>query len=174
IKGPKLRLTGASGPEPRCEVLFSRRGRDGHELLDQTHPIGEVHNPLVVCGDSDREGQQRGSRRLAVAHKSGPTTSDQSHLTTGIDHSDAIVQSIRYVYVQRVINRAALRPVQSRLPTVSRERVRSAVRDDRSEEHTSELQSPCNLVCRLLLEKKKKKKYQYQLKNKKKKKNSNK
>src|SRR2546426_8639816 len=33
--------------------------------------------------------------------------------------------------------------------------VREAER--RSEEHTSELQSPCNLVCRLLLEKKKKK-----------------
>ena len=30
--------------------------------------------------------------------------------------------------------------------------------DDRSEEHTSELQSRTNLVCRLLLEKKKKKK----------------
>src|SRR2546426_4470262 len=30
--------------------------------------------------------------------------------------------------------------------------------EHRSEEHTSELQSPCNLVCRLLLEKKKKKK----------------
>src|SRR5256885_9704787 len=29
----------------------------------------------------------------------------------------------------------------------------------RSEEHTSELQSPCNLVCRLLLEKKKKRTY---------------
>src|SRR2546426_3516803 len=29
-------------------------------------------------------------------------------------------------------------------------------RSERSEEHTSELQSPCNLVCRLLLEKKKK------------------
>src|SRR5256885_13085471 len=29
------------------------------------------------------------------------------------------------------------------------------VRVERSEEHTSELQSPCNLVCRLLLEKKK-------------------
>src|SRR5256885_3572835 len=28
-------------------------------------------------------------------------------------------------------------------------------RYSRSEEHTSELQSPCNLVCRLLLEKKK-------------------
>src|SRR5256885_8686760 len=31
------------------------------------------------------------------------------------------------------------------------------LRRGRSEEHTSELQSPCNLVCRLLLEKKKKK-----------------
>src|SRR2546426_9393472 len=32
--------------------------------------------------------------------------------------------------------------------------------ESRSEEHTSELQSPCNLVCRLLLEKKKHKEYQ--------------
>src|SRR2546426_1203520 len=37
--------------------------------------------------------------------------------------------------------------------------VHAAERDRRSEEHTSELQSPCNLVCRLLLEKKKKKKH---------------
>src|SRR5256885_13070303 len=36
-----------------------------------------------------------------------------------------------------------------------RERGRADSRSDRSEEHTSELQSPCNLVCRLLLEKKK-------------------
>src|SRR5256885_11675769 len=43
---------------------------------------------------------------------------------------------------------------------------RSAAREahrahaQRSEEHTSELQSPCNLVCRLLLEKKKKTKHE--------------
>src|SRR5256885_9554884 len=36
-------------------------------------------------------------------------------------------------------------------------------RHRRSEEHTSELQSPCNLVCRLLLEKKKKSLTSYQL-----------
>src|SRR5256885_4313401 len=36
--------------------------------------------------------------------------------------------------------------------------LRSIYKEQRSEEHTSELQSPCNLVCRLLLEKKKKKK----------------
>src|SRR5688500_20154932 len=34
-------------------------------------------------------------------------------------------------------------------------RIKSNNSSTRSEEHTSELQSPCNLVCRLLLEKKK-------------------
>src|SRR5205085_7080733 len=45
-------------------------------------------------------------------------------------------------------------------PQLSRARDarRAAARDNRSEEHTSELQSQSNLVCRLLLEKKKKKK----------------
>src|SRR5256885_13301157 len=51
-----------------------------------------------------------------------------------------------------------LLPRQRRL----RHPVHPALGDDvsrgRSEEHTSELQSPCNLVCRLLLEKKKRKK----------------
>src|SRR2546426_5171527 len=37
------------------------------------------------------------------------------------------------------------------------EELAATVKPIRSEEHTSELQSPCNLVCRLLLEKKKKK-----------------
>src|SRR2546426_3294923 len=36
-----------------------------------------------------------------------------------------------------------------------RHRLPGALEAGRSEEHTSELQSPCNLVCRLLLEKKK-------------------
>src|SRR5256885_3464865 len=50
---------------------------------------------------------------------------------------------------------------KGRVARVALERVKS-VRvtieiSKRSEEHTSELQSPCNLVCRLLLEKKKKK-----------------
>src|SRR5256885_12818363 len=45
--------------------------------------------------------------------------------------------------------RAACWEVEIQLPSGA---VRGGVR---SEEHTSELQSPCNLVCRLLLEKKK-------------------
>src|SRR6266850_8341807 len=46
----------------------------------------------------------------------------------------------------------------------------SSAHCSRSEEHTSELQSPCNLVCRLLLEKKKKKPFLLSFKKKKKKK----
>src|SRR5256885_3787546 len=42
-----------------------------------------------------------------------------------------------------------------RLPLLDQDE-RAAGGVTRSEEHTSELQSPCNLVCRLLLEKKKK------------------
>src|SRR5205807_9637075 len=47
------------------------------------------------------------------------------------------------------------RPGRRREPA-GRGAVGSARPVARSEEHTSELQSPCNLVCRLLLEKKKK------------------
>src|SRR6266567_8769351 len=60
-------------------------------------------------------------------------------------------------------------------PAWRRSRGRTAVsprrsatcRGPRSEEHTSELQSQSNLVCRLLLEKKKKKKKRLNIKNKK-------
>src|SRR5256885_3901558 len=43
------------------------------------------------------------------------------------------------------------------LRRISRQFVPVCLLHGRSEEHSSELQSPCNLVCRLLLEKKKKK-----------------
>src|SRR5256885_4768073 len=42
----------------------------------------------------------------------------------------------------------------SGVPLAGVEKVSNYVAAKRSEEHTSELQSPCNLVCRLLLEKK--------------------
>src|SRR5256885_13242400 len=43
-----------------------------------------------------------------------------------------------------------------RTPSLIESHPLPAAFQERSEEHTSELQSPCNLVCRLLLEKKKK------------------
>src|SRR2546426_6636334 len=52
------------------------------------------------------------------------------------------------------ISSSATRPWTSGSAGSSSARIRPS--RSRSEEHTSELQSPCNLVCRLLLEKKKK------------------
>src|SRR2546426_9105298 len=64
--------------------------------------------------------------------------------------------------------RGRCRPLPTRRPALPRCRrarapecgdvvcARRVLLRTRSEEHTSELQSPCNLVCRLLLEKKKK------------------
>src|SRR5256885_3302658 len=56
--------------------------------------------------------------------------------------------------------RSAARPSLEELAVVERQDALAVLADQlsimcRSEEHTSELQSPCNLVCRLLLEKKK-------------------
>src|SRR5438309_6560308 len=47
-------------------------------------------------------------------------------------------------------------PFDDRVVSVPQVKVRDHEIDDRSEEHTSELQSQFHLVCRLLLEKKKK------------------
>src|SRR5256885_10977244 len=52
--------------------------------------------------------------------------------------------------------RSVQREIDRLLPEMPRRAIIAKSLSDRSEEHTSELQSPCNLVCRLLLEKKKK------------------
>src|SRR5688500_20095096 len=64
---------------------------------------------------------------------------------------------------RRVLRQRRRRSLGDRVPPARARRPRADLRPGlavqprgRSEEHTSELQSPCNLVCRLLLEKKKK------------------
>src|SRR5256885_7913832 len=86
---------------------------------------------------------------------------------SGVDRS----VSIRYPASRRVVTMATSRPIRDAFLVTSL--AHAAHRSpgatpavcwpqrahgllERSEEHTSELQSPCNLVCRLLLEKKKK------------------
>src|SRR5256885_13001850 len=60
-------------------------------------------------------------------------------------------------WLTRSGSQEATPPVSVKMPAPSATRPPNAVPPPalRSEEHTSELQSPCNLVCRLLLEKKK-------------------
>src|SRR2546426_2844144 len=59
---------------------------------------------------------------------------------------------ISYEYAPKVANMLSRRTIDAD----ARHYLRIGSTGLRSEEHTSELQSPCNLVCRLLLEKKKK------------------
>src|SRR5256885_11921622 len=81
--------------------------------------------------------------------------------TTLFRSSDEIVGGViprQYIpAVERGIHEAAARGPVAGYPVVDFkvELYDGSYHDVRSEEHTSELQSPCNLVCRLLLEKKK-------------------
>src|SRR5256885_11696258 len=59
-------------------------------------------------------------------------------------------RSTLFPYTTLFRSRLGHRPADPALP-----RDDGGLQHPRSEEHTSELQSPCNLVCRLLLEKKK-------------------
>src|SRR5256885_15256062 len=66
--------------------------------------------------------------------------------------------------VLRICCHGAHCPGEPSWPTLAQSHLENGLADPgeehhgvRSEEHTSELQSPCNLVCRLLLEKKKNK-----------------
>src|SRR2546426_5284888 len=61
----------------------------------------------------------------------------------------ALVQAINLFWHRQIMPQTFRNMIVPSPPPTLIERVRS-------EEHTSELQSPCNLVCRLLLEKKKK------------------
>src|SRR5256885_5400112 len=57
--------------------------------------------------------------------------------------------------IDELAHAAGADPVDYRVRHLDDPRAVELIEATRSEEHTSELQSPCNLVCRLLLEKKK-------------------
>src|SRR5256885_9843876 len=64
-----------------------------------------------------------------------------------LDHQSGLFQNVKDISVAELrANTTALAKLATlhQIPVIT----------TRSEEHTSELQSPCNLVCRLLLEKK--------------------
>src|SRR5690348_17482687 len=69
------------------------------------------------------------------------------------EHRQAIGERLHDAHRRRVLA-PRRREQHGGAATLARERIRGQL--PRSEEHTSELQSPVHLVCRLLLEKKKK------------------
>src|SRR5256885_1160498 len=93
--------------------------------------LREAARPRHRGSSGDRRPHRGGAVPAACARASGPV--QRARLSGGAD------------------------PVHRRVSRPFHLDRAGAVAVGRSEEHTSELQSPCNLVCRLLLEKKKKK-----------------
>src|ERR1039457_7378617 len=80
------------------------------------------------------------------------------------EEAEMLQQNAPKSLTQEVLEQRALMPATRFRPRIGKKAttmaappprlvVRQIVSEYRSEEHTSELQSPCNLVCRLLLEK---------------------
>src|SRR5205807_8513566 len=95
-------------------------------------------------------------------HRSPPHLSLPSFPTrrsSDLLHGPRLVvgHTLQHLAFHRLLH-AVLVPQQQTVGHVEEVMAGHAQPHSRSEEHTSELQSPCNLVCRLLLEKKKKKK----------------
>src|SRR5205807_8493487 len=102
-----------------------------HTAPSETYTLS-LHDALPICGADDLDG------RLLPNHGMNRGI-DRSHAALGELPLDAILP--HHKAGLEIGGHRQRHGLEGPLP--------------RSEEHTSELQSPCNLVCRLLLEKKK-------------------
>src|SRR5205807_2876064 len=109
-------------------------------LEEKAIPWARAH-----CSRAGKEGEiiKAGNLRLSPIMTGVPTS--------GLCFSEFSMGCGAMNFPPEVLIKSFFRSVMERNPS------RSIVPISRSEEHTSELQSPCNLVCRLLLEKKKEK-----------------
>src|SRR2546426_6827674 len=125
------RLLGFAVEEQALERHHGSRGPPGSEELDQSRIAG------AAARDHQLVGGPRGRPALDPAGDGlhGQRRRRRDGIVVGAPRLLHLVEQTR-----RVVGAEALAP---------------RALGWRSEEHTSELQSPCNLVCRLLLEKKK-------------------
>src|SRR5256885_3512310 len=110
--------------------------------LAQTAPSPAPSPADFTVGDIRVEGLQRVSEGTVYNYL---PVNIGDHLT-----AQRVREAIRALYATGFFRDVQLRRDGSTLIVVVLERPSI----ERSEEHTSELESPCNLVCRLLLEKK--------------------
>src|SRR3989454_1595377 len=144
-----------SGGSGRCAGRASKKFNEDpfarqHVLVEQ-----DAHGFSVLEGPQDVAREVSLLDGLAAAAAAVPIDEVVHERIVHLSHNE-----VAGVAINPVGKRAKF-PV----PEVSRQeqdtlppaRGAGEILEPRSEEHTSELQSPCNLVCRLLLEKKKKK-----------------
>src|SRR3989454_5832588 len=122
-----------------------------HVLHPRTRPVGAPQHAVGDLGEARKVLQQPGGGNPGHVEPDlrVPSKNEECLLhvqrASPMGHHELQVREVDRDVVQ--LHRIAV--LGSRAGKYARPRVH------RSEEHTSELQSPCNLVCRLLLEKKK-------------------
>src|SRR3989454_4158162 len=143
------RLAERAGPSRAREIIYTAEQYDA-----ATFERWNIVNRVVP--DDTFESQTRAfAERLA----NGPTLAYaagkrivRAYLEGGVRAADRVVDEVGPPLFQSEDMRAAVAALVEHGARNFRDKV---IFQGRSEEHTSELQSPCNLVCRLLLEKKK-------------------
>src|SRR5688500_8708478 len=104
---------------------------------------------LVGCGKSRNDSSSPTSTAtLSILGTAGPGTTP----TSAADPPTANSQQPTAVPPTAAPRKKQLEPVGFPIDPATRLGMVAGAVGSRSEEHTSELQSPCNLVCRLLLE----------------------
>src|SRR6266446_3668271 len=169
---PQTVVTGAPNLRPGehgQKVAFAVEGAellDGHSATPQKQilkrtTIRGVESAGMVCSEKEL-GLSDDHTGVLILDPTAPVgrplqdmlgdTVLEVELTPNLAYANCIIGLAREVAALTGQQLRAWRPDDARLVASL-----SATTPYRSEEHTSELQSPCNLVCRLLLEKKKKK-----------------
>src|SRR2546426_3526097 len=126
-----------------AQVLFPIHLHEFEEVAERQRPDQQSQDPEIrYAGERTDEGDEGVNVRPAPEH-----------------HRSQDVVDIPDEEADQCDERGGARTVADEQRDGRRHPDESAADDrqdtERSEEHTSELQSPCNLVCRLLLEKKK-------------------
>src|SRR2546426_2378044 len=147
---PRLRL--AAGHAQHLEAPLGVLGRDRRALAPADHPRHQRrrrHERQQADGEHHNRDDHLDDREALFV----------SHCRTTLPSGLIITESwfVVTLPVSRTTvfdGKASMLKPRGSYCTESRDALMDAF-PSRSEEHTSELQSPCNLVCRLLLEKKK-------------------
>src|SRR2546426_12687881 len=136
-------------------VLQAREERAGlaARIPSQGEAGGEGPGPFLQALDAEEFGAEG-----LLGFRAAAAPEEAAQRPQGVSQGD--LPMVPRHASRRGVLIAWFRPSGCRgLPRLGSDRSRHlsvAIAEPRSEEHTSELQSPCNLVCRLLLEKKKK------------------
>src|SRR3989454_2578382 len=131
-------------PASMTRVFSSRK-----EFSSASEPTPTMLSPLIaMAAASGCRGLSVATRPFTISTSAGPACASGAQPPSAVTPRTApeLRKNCRRPYVI-----CPPRGALARQPVVHGD----VFRLQRSEEHTSELQSPCNLVCRLLLEKKK-------------------